>query len=173
MNRLLLVTILILVMAATAWANADSHSRSISDVEAEIRGVLNLETNEEIDPENVPDELLISLGDAVMGSYIGDERRHEWMDQMMGGEGSESLDSYHRWMAYRYLSGGYSESGGYGMVDGGMMGSRMMGSWGLMGNPDKMFDALPSSSPEEILKRRYANGEITREEYNQILSDLN
>jgi hypothetical protein len=82
----------------------------------------------------VPPELLGELGDAVMSEIHPDPQTHEWMDQMMGGEGSESLASAHRWMGYRYLAGGYGR--GFGMMSGGMMGPGMMGRgfgrWGMI-----------------------------------------
>lgn len=168
----LILTVLSMVTVGVSmgWAQSDAHERTVEDVEREIRTTLGLDGEVRIDPDTVPEELLISLGDAVMGSYIGDPKRHEWMDRMMGGEGSESLDSAHRWMAYRYLSGGYADSAGFGMGRG-MMGG-MMGGWGLMGNPDMMYDSIPYGSPEEILRRRYAAGEISRREYRRMLKEL-
>ena len=105
-----------------------------------------------------------------MGSHVGDAERHEWMDEMMGGEGSESLETAHRWMAYRYLSGGYGPTTRFGM--GGVMGGMMMNGWGLMGDPDMMSRGIPFNSPSEILKQRYAGGELSRAEYQQMLSDI-
>ena len=44
---------------------------------------------------------------------------------------------------------------------------------GMMGNQlQAPYGQIPHDSPEEILKRRYANGEITREEYLQMLQDI-
>jgi putative membrane protein len=42
--------------------------------------------------------------------------------------------------------------------------------WWLVGKP-RNLRALPES-PEEVLKRRYARGEINKEEYERMLSDL-
>lgn len=170
-NRILAVGAVLVLFASAGWATEDSHGKSVADVESEIRIALGLSDEDPIDPELVPDELLIELGDAVMGYYVGDPVRHEWMDEMMGGEGSESLDAAHRWMAYRYLAGGYAETQGFGM-GGGMMGGGMMSGWGLMGNPAMMFDDIPYDSPERILQLRYARGEISRREYRRSLRDL-
>lgn len=84
---------------------------------------------------------------------------------MMGGEGSEGLAAAHRWLGYRYLSGGYGR--GFGV-----MGRGMMRYWGMMSNPDVPFGSIPYNSPEEIVKRRYAQGKICREEYFLMLEDL-
>jgi len=175
MSRKFVVFLCVLLLVPLAgWADSDAHERSITDVESEIRVAIGLNATESIDPATVPDNLLIELGDAVMASHVGNEAQHLWMDQMMGGEGSASLDAAHRWMAYRYLSGGYGTTGmgGFGMMGPGMMGGGMGRGWGLMGDPGTMYDSIPYSSPEDILKRRYAEGEISREEYRKMLDDL-
>jgi hypothetical protein len=156
--------------AVSAFADNDGHSESVEQVEAQIRSELGLKADERIDPDKVPPQLLEELGDAVMAVMHPDPEQHEWMDRMMGGEGSESLAAAHRWMGYRYLSGGYG--GGFGMMGGGMMGPGMMGRWGMMGNPRVPYGSLPYESPEDIVKRRYAAGEINRRQYRQMLDDL-
>jgi len=165
-----LIAILAFVVVGV-WADNDSHGRSIADVESEIRNTLGIGPDDTIDPSKVPDQLMVELGEAVMAAHVSDEQTHEWMDDMMGGEGSESLDTAHRWMAYNYLEGGYA--GRYGMM-GGMMGGRgMMGSgYGLMGNPGVYGRGFPAQSPKDILDRRYASGEITRDQYLQMLEDI-
>jgi len=42
----------------------------------------------------------------------------------------------------------------------------------MTGNPDTLYNRIPYESPEDILKRRYAGGEINREEYLKMLEDL-
>jgi hypothetical protein len=172
------LTILLLISTAITglvFADADGHGRSVTEVLDEIRAELGIDEGKRIPPDAVSPALLEELGDAVMAEIHPDPEVHAWMDQMMGGEGSESLASAHRWMGYRYLTGGYGR--GFGMMGGGMMGPGMMGRgmgpWGVMGNPN--VDAATNGaydSPEEIAKRRYARGEISREEYLQLMEDL-
>ena len=173
MRRTIMSILIVLVMGAgSLWADKDNtrHNESVEAVTAEIRAELGLKANERIDPAKVSPQLLEQLGDAIMGTIHPDPEQHEWMDQMMGGEGSESLAAAHRWMGIRYLNGGYGP--GSGMMGGGMMGPGMMGRWGMMGNPGIPFRSFPYESPEDILKRRYAQGDISRQEYLQMLEDL-
>ena len=179
MKKASLLLVILITVAAMVSADVDGHGRSIEEVLAEIRDDLGLDEDERIDPDAVPPELLEELGDAVMGEIHSDPETHEWMDEMMGGEGSESLASAHRWMGYRYLTGGYGRGGmmGFGMMGPGMMRPGMMGRgfgrWGMMGNPDvDPGDIGAYASPEEIVRRRYARGEISREEYLQLMEDL-
>ena len=166
-RRCIILLILVVFLGMSVIADQQpAHDQSINDVLAEIRRELGLEPNDPINPDMVPPDLLEELGEAVMSVMHPNPVQHEWMDQMMGGEGSASLAAAHRWMGYRNLAGGY----GPGRMQGsGMMG--MMGQ-GMMGNSQVPYGQIPHDSPEEILKRRYANGEITREEYLQILEDI-
>lgn len=179
-SNIALACVLIVLGALSAWANGDAHDLSVDEILDEIRAELGIGSRQEIDPEAVSDPLLERLGEAVMNEHAGSDRAHERMDRMMGGEGSESLASAHRWMGYRYLTGGYG-TGTDGMMRSGMMGSGMMGSgtmggsrgsWGMMGNPDISYEDNPYMTPEEIVRRRYAEGEIDREQYREMLDEL-
>ncbi|KKK96461.1 hypothetical protein LCGC14_2662540 [marine sediment metagenome] len=66
-----------------------------------------------------------------MSDMIPNPKQHEWMDEMMGGEGSENLSAMHRLMGYRYLS----DDGGFigSMMMGGMFGSGSSGLRSMMG----------------------------------------
>lgn len=195
-------------------ADTEVHGRSIDQIIAEIEEKQNVDTISRINPDRVSVEHLEELGDAVMDIMLQDRQQHEWMDQMMGGDGSEQLASMHRFIGYRYLQNdGDLTSGlwgpgmpGYGMMGPGMMGSRQWnnGWYGLRG-PDRISEwfipwivifflivliavsvlvivlskskkshRLPgtSGSPDEIIRLRYAAGEITREEYLQKINDL-
>lgn len=101
-----ILTIILLLISTNVILNASGdHGRSIKDVLKEIRKELNLDEKTRIDPNKVPDQLLEELGEAVMSEQYPNERTHERMDNMMGGEGSESLKSAHRSIGYNYLSG--------------------------------------------------------------------
>lgn len=172
LNALLLT---VFISAPILADEIDHHDLSVEDAVAQIRDELGLSAEDTIDPDRVPPEMLELLGDAVMAEMAVTEAQHEWMDTMMGGEGSESLASTHRWMGYRYLTGGYG--GGFGPgrrggMHGGMMGPGMMGRWGMMGNPEWGTSPDAYDSPEEIARRRYARGEITRDEFREIMDEL-
>ena len=135
MNRkILLIALLTFGLLITGMSlMADTqHGRSIEDVLSEIRTELGLGKNQSIDPDRVSDKLLEELGEAVMSYMVPNERQHEWMDNMMGGEGSESLANMHRIMGYRYLQNGGIGNLGFGpmMMGGGMWDGDARGRWG-------------------------------------------
>jgi uncharacterized membrane protein len=216
------LTLVFLVYAGIAVGDAE-HGRSVEDILAEIREKLDLGPNDRIDPDRVSDEDLEELGEAAMVIMHPDEREHELMDRMMGGEGSKNLEYMHRLMGYRYLSGGFRGTGfsGIGMSGGarGMMNGPSMMGWGMHGRgrggayrafPGSMMggfspfyfgriamwillaviiaivvwlvvrtstqrrseSGLQSFSPLDIVKQRYARGEISREEYETLKRDL-
>lgn len=179
--RIILTALLIsaFISAPLLADEVSHHDLSVEDAVGRIRDELGLSAEEPIDPDRVPPELLELLGDAVMAEMAVTEAQHEWMDTMMGGEGSESLASTHRWMGYRYLTGGYGGGfgpgggpGSRGGMHGGMMGPGMMSRWGMMGNPEWGSSPEAYDSPEEIARRRYARGEITRDEYRELMDEL-
>jgi putative membrane protein len=128
------------------------------------------------------------------------------MDEMMGGEGSEQLDSTHRWMGYQYLQNNGNLGGfGPGMMSGwgyggGTWGPGMMSGWYGPARMGSQFVAWIwiagfllisvaivlvivlkqrrrriENSPVnalEILRARYAKGEISREEFQKIREGL-
>jgi|GEM_PF-5214280 len=110
-------------------------SEPVKTVLSKIRKEQGLKEGETINPDRVSPKLLGELGDTVMDAIIGNKETHEWMDNMMGGEGSPSLESMHEWMGYRYLTGqplGMMGPGyGRGMMGGGNYG--MQGYGGMMG----------------------------------------
>jgi uncharacterized membrane protein len=216
--------LLILFIGSTAFANGHN-SQSIDQIIAEIREAQGIGPNEPIDPKRVRDAQLEELGEAVMDLMHPDEREHEFMDRMMGGEGSENLKYMHRMMGYRYLSGDFRRhiapamgwgTGGFGS---GMMGSMPMMGWGIHGRrgiggyggfagtmrggawsffigrivmwivilgiigvviwlivrtqkQSRTSGASQGESPLGIAKRRYAKGEISREEFENLKRDL-
>jgi len=92
----------------------NSHTESIETILQNIIKEQNVSTVQKLDLSKVNDDEWEQLGDAVMElQHPGSA--HEIMDQMMGGEGSESLKQMHINMGKAYL--------GYG----GNYGSKMMG----------------------------------------------
>lgn len=99
---------------------AIEHGESIEVVLQEILVEQNISTVQELDCSNLGESDLERLGDAVMEQQHPGEA-HEIMDQMMGGEGSESLKEIHINMGNAYL--GCNGSTSFGMMSGsGMMG---------------------------------------------------
>lgn len=135
------LTIGMLLTAAAFFADAsENHGESIDSILSEIRGELGLDISVTINPDNVSDESLEKLGEAVMSFRVPNPRQHEWMDNMMGGEGSESLSNMHKLLGYRYLVNGSAAFGplmmGYGYRGNEMIGKDLsygrFGGWGQM-----------------------------------------
>ncbi len=167
--------------------------------------------------DKLADEELESIGDYYMGQ-MHPGNAHKMMDQMMGGEGSESLKQMHIAIARRM----YCNENADGMMGGGMMdmmmGNNMMGSGGMMGMMGTNMmggsfgrgswwlwsivgmlfwiallvalilliiwlykkitgQTTNNGSALEILKKRFAKGEITKRQYREmkreLMSDLN
>jgi putative membrane protein len=178
----------------------NEHGKPVEDVLQDIRENLGLSPGEEIDTRKVSDRDLEELGEAVMNIMHPDPEEHRLMDDMMGGEGSRRLSQMHRMMGYQYLSGksGEKYGKGCGMMGKGMMGGMMGGNWmhfspgriglwvialvilGLLiyvivrlGKGTKGATKTGAAeTPLEIAKKRYARGEINREEYDKIRKDL-
>jgi hypothetical protein len=104
------------------------HGRSLDEVIGELELKYSVGSLAEL-CDRVTDEELEEVGDAWMGVMHPNESVHERMDEMMGGEGSESLRQAHINMALGYLG-----CAGGGM-DRGMMGggreSGMGNGWGM------------------------------------------
>jgi len=84
----------------------------------------------------------------VMGLLLNDDWHHARMDSMLGGEGSDQLEAYHRSLGEQYLlaDGNLYELNSYGggMMTGGMMGfSRYNNSYGSRWN---RFDSFSRSN---------------------------
>ena len=81
----------------------------------------------QIDCKKISDSEFEQLGDAVMERMAGSHEFHEQMDEMMGGEGSASLQSMHIFMGANWLGCGDGSTTGRGMMMPMMM--RMMGNY--------------------------------------------
>lgn len=193
-----LVAVSVPVLAGNAGLSADA-------IVSEIEKAQNVERIDQINPDKVSDPLLAELGEAVMDQAIPNQRQHELMDQMMGGEDSPSLQAMHRAMGYTYLASGGAKPwrSGWGIIGPGNRGPWMMGGWNSLGGHLMAASPLvwvlivvlvvvivvlasllatrggrgmgsrrPSNDLREILSQRYARGDFSRNEYQQMLKDL-
>jgi len=167
---------------------------SVDTVLADILKKQNVTTVQKLDLSKISDDEWEKLGDSAMElQHPG--QVHEIMDQMMGGEGSQSLRQVHINMGKAYL--GFGGNYGYGMMGGGMMGnfgSNPMGGygwgfgfiamilfWGLI-----IFGVIilakwvlnqgknqtKEKSSMDIAKERYAKGEIDKKEFEEMKKEL-
>lgn len=205
---------LVLSVPVSAADNAkkENTGSSIDKAIQEILKSQGIKDMKSIDCGKVTDKQLEDLGDAVMDVMHPDPSEHEFMDRMMGGEGSQNLAYMHRMMGARYL-GCYNGDGSFGMMSP-FWGGRGFGNgddyynrrwphmpmmygygpYGMMGPYGGFFmwifflivlalvvyfvvrwskpAGTTSDTPLDILKKRYARGEITKDEYDQKKKDL-
>ena len=122
-------TILILViflLGIVAVLAQESHDSEIEEGKKLVES--------KISCDKLSNEQLEAIGDYYMEQMQPGES-HELMENMMGGEGSESLKQVHIKMAKRLYCNenvyiGYGMMGYGGMMGNYMMGSGMMGNWG-------------------------------------------
>ena len=145
--------------------------------------------------DKLTDEQLESIGDYYMEQMHPGEA-HKMMDQMMGGEGSESLRQVHINMAKRL----YCNEDIGGMMGGGMMnmmmGNNMMGNYPAYYGYNNFWNVLwmvfligaialivwliykftkkgkESETPINILQKRYAKGEINKKQFDEMKKEL-
>lgn len=218
MKKIIILTIILsAAFIALPYLSFADNNASVEDVLSQIKQSQNVSQNRDLKCDKITDDQFEKLGDAVMDVMHPDERQHELMDQMMGGEGSAGLRTAHIMMGQRYLgcgAGVYGMMGGYGgsMMgnDYGMMGSNgyyggmmggngfygMMGDWGYAGWLGWVIMALfwiiiiagtvvlikwllgggyagiGKKSLLDILKERYAKGEIDKKEFEEKKKDL-
>lgn len=124
MKKILIISMIVLsgflfLNIASAQASSNSHGESIEEVLGELLEKNQVSTVQDLECDQLSDEELERLGDAVMEQQHPGEA-HEQMDDMMGGEGSDTLSNVHIHMGKNYL--GCGKSYGAGMMGGGMMG---------------------------------------------------
>ena len=150
--------------------------------------------------DRLSDEQLEDIGDYYM-EQIHPGESHELMDSMMGGEGSESLKQTHINIARRIYCNddvyiGYGMMGSGGMMN--LLGRGMMGSypasydyinygyWSIF--RISLLAAviflvvwiirrygirhISSETPLDILKKRFAKGEMTKKEFESMKKGL-
>jgi len=124
--KIFIIAILLSLGFVPAAMADTGHDVSVSDALQGILTAQNVSDISKADCGQVSDKQFEVLGDASMANMHAEEE-HELMDQMMGGEGSDSLQAMHIRMGQGYL-GCYS---GSGVMSGGMMsGGRISGSTG-------------------------------------------
>jgi len=175
---------------------------------------------QDLDCKKITDDEFEQVGDAQM-EVMHPGEAHEAMDQMMGGEGSDSLKSMHIRMGQNYLGCQNNSNYNHDMMGGiGMMGSSMTGNgfsnsykpnrqftgnhMGWMNNDYNNFSFAPilmmtgfwvlliigiillviflrkqnasvatnDDSALEILKIRYAKGEINKKQFEDLKRDI-
>jgi len=212
----ILSVILTAVSIASPYLSFADSSGSVADVLNEIKQSQNISQNQDIKCDKVTNDQFEKLGDAVENVAHPNEQQRNLMEQMMGGEGSNSLKAAYTVMGQRYLGctagyygtmGGYSDtlaSDGYNMMGSngyyGMMGGNgyygMMGNWGYAGWLGWLIMALfwiiviigiavlikwllnrgnmgfGKKAALDVLKERYAKGEIDKKEFEEKKKDL-
>jgi uncharacterized membrane protein len=193
----LLVFGLLLLSAVLVSANGD-HKSEIEEGKQLIEN--------EVSCDKLTEEQLEAMGDYYMEQMHPGEA-HEIMDEMMGGEGSDSLKQMHIQMAKRLyckedvggmMGGGMMNmmvgSGGMNMMGTNMMGSSFGGgSWWLLSIVGVLFwiallialimliiwlykkvteHTTSGSSALEILKKRFAKGELTKKQFESMKKEL-
>jgi len=111
----LFVTFLFFILSASTTFSIeeeDLHQESLSDAVNAILSIQMVEDIDQIDCKEVTDDQFEQVGEAWMGERHPDPIVHEQMDQMMGGEGSDSLIQAHIQMGRSYL-GCAEESGSW------------------------------------------------------------
>lgn len=113
---------------------ASEHGKPLDEVLKDILETHNARTIQDLNCESLTDTELEELGEAVMSQMHPNQEMHERMDEMMGGEGSESLRQAHIRMGQNYLRCSQSDKGM------GMMGG-MMNMKGERGGFSSMMDS--------------------------------
>lgn len=210
-KKIFLIFLITFFIFSPSFILADGdHSISVDEVSIKIKQSQNVDEKSEIDCQKVTDEQFEELGEAVMSLRHPNEKEHQLMDAMMGGEGSKSLKAMHMAMGQNYLGCGQGIMGMMGIMSGNqsnsfnkqnlfnnnMMGS-MMTNFGIGGWFGWIFMILlwvliiigvvvllkwlikqgqsgtKNKLALDILKERYAKGEIDQKEFIEKKKDLN
>ena len=189
MKKKILILVIFLLNIAIVLAQG-SHDSGIEEGKKLVES--------KISCDKLSNEQLESIGDYYMEQMHPGEA-HEIMDNMMGGEGSESLKQVHINMAKRLYCNenvyiGYGMMGSGGMMN--MMGRGMMGNYPTYYGYNSFWNALwlgffmgvialiiwlvykftrkgkESETPINILQKRYAKGEINKKQFEEMKKEL-
>ena len=191
MKKKILILVIFLLSIAIVLAQ-ESHDSEIEEGKKLVES--------KISCDKLSNEQLEAIGDYYMEQMHPGEA-HEIMDNMMGGEGSDSLKQVHINMARRLYCNdnvyiGYGMMGSGGMMN--MMGRGMMGGYPASYDYNNygywnifwilLFVATiflivwiihrfgikktASETPLNILRKRFAKGEITKKEFEDLKKDL-
>jgi len=125
------------------WSGGDSaaiaQSPELNTALQDIYQSQNITNQAQTDCSKVTDDQFVQLGDAYMGVMLPNTQQHEAMDNMMGGEGSDSLRQAHINMGRSYL-------GCWSNYNSGPIYMPMMGGLGFVGNTPTTGDTAISGS---------------------------
>ncbi|MFW6214937.1 MAG: hypothetical protein ACOC45_03215 [Alkalispirochaetaceae bacterium] len=96
----------LLVFSLLPPLHAEDRERALEPYVEEILEGEGAGSLSEIDPDQLPPEVLEELGFRVMDQIVADREWHRWMNEMMGGEGSQELAEFHRGLGESYVERG-------------------------------------------------------------------
>ncbi len=183
------VILALIFLSITIVLAQESHETEIEEGENLVKS--------KISCGKLSDEQLEAIGEYYMEQMHPGEA-HELMDNMMGGEGSESLKQVHINMARRLYCNdklyiGYGMMSSSGMMGGGMMSNYPL-NYGYANSSWNIFwivflaavicliawiiyrlsisKKISSETPSSILQKRFARGEITKNQFDKIKKEL-
>lgn len=104
--KTLLFALCFVTAVVTAEVQPADPEQTLDRVVAETVAAHSAKAVQELSVTEMTSDQLIRLGRAVMGVMVGDPQWHEWMNAMMGGEGSERLDALHTALGEAYVERG-------------------------------------------------------------------
>lgn len=128
-NKLFITSLLAMLMFAFSVTPSLADEESMHEDFTEAKSFL----EQKVSCDDLSNEQLEKIGDYYMEQVHPDEE-HEQMDQMMGGEGSESLKQMHILMARRWYCQDSVGMGMMGYLTGNNTQNYSGGMMGMMGN---------------------------------------
>ena len=114
--------------------------KTLSDTTNQVMSSQHVSAINQLNCSKVSSDQFEKVGDAWMGVMAGSESSHTQMEQMMGGEGSQSLQQAHIQMGERYLGCSLTGNQNNVMQMGGGVFSMMGGyGWNMMGGNYSWF----------------------------------